>query len=177
MSSTSADLLDTLIKSGSDVLPPDQAAVVQEAAKALGEADLDVTKPANILLSQLRPMLVDQIGKMAAVFEAAALNSVEGLDAAYSKETMLTIYPSLQKVQKLLIWLLVFAALVGCGYVLFDVVSKPPYDIVDVVIIALSPIFVLLVVVSVPIKTLAYTSLQIGAKVIEAKAKKSEAAK
>ncbi|AXF51236.1 hypothetical protein WELLINGTON_106 [Erwinia phage Wellington] len=166
-------LLDTLIQAGDRVLSPDEASRVQDAALAIGAAAVNTALPANSILASLRPLLVDKVGVMAEAFEKLAVDSLEGMDTKYSKETVMTLYPTLLSGQKLLIWFLALALVAFTGVALWDVLQQPQVDRTDVLLTVLVPLGGLIAFAAVPIKTLAYSSLAITAKVVEHKMNKA----
>jgi len=172
-------VLDVLIKAGSNTLTAEDAQQLKEAAVvAVGSSDLiDVTKPANIILATLRPMLIQQIGTLGKTMEKLAIDSIEGMDAKYGKETIMTLWPSLSLPVKAIIVLLALATAGGDIYMTHDFVQREVVELFDAVTVAVVPLFALFIFATVPIKTLAYTSLSVGAKVVEARLQKSTASK
>lgn len=166
-------LLDALIQAGDRVLTPDEASRVQQAASTIGAAVVDTALPANCILASLRPLLVDKVGVMAEAFEKLAVDSLEGMDAKYSKETVMTLYPTLQAGQRLLIWFLAFAVVAFTGVALWDALQQQQVDRTDVLLTVLIPLGGLIAFAAVPVKTLAYSSLAITAKVVEHKMNKA----
>lgn len=163
-------ILDILIKAGTDKIANDEDAkkVVDAAKDALG-VTVDVTKPASEILGNLRPMIVGTVGQMSDVFANKAATAVDNLNEIYGKETLLTIYPTLQFAQKLLIWLFF---LVSCGVsaaLTLDFIKAPAYDYFDLIFAAGWPVLAGFAFCTWPIKTLALTSLQIGSKAVAIK--------
>ncbi|AFQ96555.1 hypothetical protein STRATTON_104 [Erwinia phage vB_EamM_Stratton] len=170
----STAVLDVLIQAGTNKLSKDEADKLTAAATtALGAgAIIDVTKPANIILATLRPVLLDSIGKMAEGFENRAVVSVEGLGDEMGKETMLTLWPKLGGAQRMLIIMLALTTVVVSGFLAYDTHLHYPDDITDVLLVSLLPLFALFVFATWPIKTLAYKSLEVATRVVEAKLQK-----
>lgn len=168
-----AQALDVLIQAGTNKLSLEEAGKVKDAAAALGHADIiDVTKPASVILSALRPMLIAQIGQLADNLEQRAVGAVEGLDAKYGKETMMTLWPNFGRGVKFIVILLALATVAIAGYLAYYTMHTPEMDSLDVAIVGLTPLFGLAVFCTWPIKTLAYSSMTIAAKVVEAKLQK-----
>lgn len=172
-------VLDVLIKAGNNKLSVEEATLVKDAAViAVGSADhVDVTQPASVILSTLRPMLIEQIGQFGQSMSKLAVDSIEGMDAKYGKETIMTLWPSLSRPVKALIWLLAFATIAIDVSMTHDYMRREVVDLFDAATVGLLPLFGLYVFAVVPIKTLAYTSLSVGAKVVEARLQKSTASK
>lgn len=170
----STAVLDVLIQAGTNKLSKDEADKLTAAATtALGVgAMIDVSKPANVILSTIRPVLLDSIGKMADSFENRAVVSVEGLGDEMGKETMLTLWPKLGKAQRTLIVMLVLTTVVVTGFLAYDTHVHVPENITDTLLVALLPLFALFVFSTWPIKTLAYKSLEVATRVAEAKLQK-----
>lgn len=175
---STATVLDVLIQAGSNKLSLEEADKLKAAAVvAVGSVDaIDVTKPANVILSALRPMLIAQLGQLGDNLEKRATEAVESLDQKISKETMLTLWPNLGLSVKFLIWMLALATVACAGYLSYDAIRTHLYDPMDVAMIGLLPLFGLVVFCSWPIKTLAYSSMAIGAKIVEAKLQKGSTA-
>lgn len=173
-----AQALDVLIQAGTNKLSLDEANKVKDAASALGQADIvDVTKPASVILSSLRPFLISQIGQLADNLEQRAVGAVEGLDAKYGKETMMTLWPNFGRGVKFIIFLMSIATVLLAGYLAYYTMHTPNMDSMDVAIVGLVPLFGLAVFCTWPIKTLAYSSMTIAAKVVEAKLQKKTQSK
>lgn len=170
-------VLDVLIQAGTNKLSADEAAKVKEAAVvAVGSAaQIDVTQPASVILSSLRPLIVEQVGNFGKSMENLAVGAIEGLDAKYGKETIMTLWPSLSFPVKAIIWILVLFTIGTDVYMMTDILRREAVDLFDAATIGLLPLIGLLLFCTVPIKTLAYTSLSVGAKVVEARLQKSTA--
>ncbi|ANZ48662.1 hypothetical protein BIZ83_gp191 [Erwinia phage vB_EamM_ChrisDB] len=170
-------VLDVLIQAGTNKLSADEAAKVKEAAVvAVGSAaQIDVTQPASVILSSLRPLIVEQVGNFGKTMENLAVGAIEGLDAKYGKETIMTLWPSLSFPVKAIIWILVLFTIGTDVYMMTDILRREAVDLFDAATIGLLPLIGLLLFCTVPIKTLAYTSLSVGAKVVEARLQKSTA--
>lgn len=170
-------VLDVLIKAGNSTLSSDDAAKVKEAAVvAVGSAvQIDVSKPANFILASLRPLIVEQVNNFGKTMENLATASIEGMDAKYGKETIMTLWPSLSFPVKAIIILLVLTTIGTDIYMMTDILRREAVELFDAVTIGLLPLIGLLLFCTVPIKTLAYTSLSVGAKVVEARLQKSTA--
>jgi len=168
-------LLDTLIQAGDRVLTPEEANTVQTAVQTLGSGAIDITMPANSILSQLRPFIVDKVGVMAEAFQKLAVDSIEGMDAKYSKETVLTLWPTMTAGMRVLVVFLVLSTVGITGVLEYDTLQQPVVDRMDALLTALIPIGVCIAMIAVPIKTLAYSSLAISAKVVEHKMNKANA--
>lgn len=169
-----AQAIDILVQAGTNKLSLDEANKVKEATDALGHTDVvDVTRPASVILANLRPFLVSQIGQLANNLEQRAVNSVEGLDDKYGKETMMTLWPHFGHGVKTIIFLLVAATVVVTGYLAHYITTLPETDMMDAAVVGLVPLFALSAFCTWPIKTLAYSSLTIAAKVVEVKMQKT----
>ncbi|QVW55863.1 hypothetical protein pEaSNUABM9_00282 [Erwinia phage pEa_SNUABM_9] len=170
-------VLDVLIQAGTNKLSADEATKVKEAAVvAVGSAaQIDVTQPASVILSSLRPLIVEQVGNFGKSMENLAVGSIEGMDAKYGKETIMTLWPSLSFPVKAIIWILVLFTIGTDVYMMTDILRREAVDLFDAATIGLLPLIGLLLFCTVPIKTLAYTSLSVGAKVVEARLQKSTA--
>ncbi|AWN08909.1 hypothetical protein MLDJOKPK_00073 [Salmonella phage SPAsTU] len=170
----STDVLDVLIQAGTNNLSLEESNRLKTAAEtALGAGvEIDVTQPANVILNSLRPMILEHIGTMAKGFEAQATAAVEGMDEKIAKETLLTLWPNLKAGQRTLIVLLVLTTVLVTAAMAWDTHVHYPRDITDVLIVALLPLMAQAVFVTWPIKTLAYNSMAIGAKVLEYKLNK-----
>ncbi|HCJ8494775.1 TPA: hypothetical protein NV740_000032 [Escherichia coli] len=171
----SAAILDILIQAGSRKLSKEQS---EELSKILkdnfgDDVSVDVTRSGTKILSELRPTLLENIGKMAENFQQQATNAVESLGDEVSKETMLTLWPKLAGAQKFIIVLLVLATVVVTGFLAYDTHQNYPTDSMEVLFVSLLPLFGLVVFATWPIKTLAYKSLEIATKVVEKKLEKS----
>ncbi|QVW55114.1 hypothetical protein pEaSNUABM29_00070 [Erwinia phage pEa_SNUABM_29] len=173
----STDVLDVLIQAGTNKLSLEESTRLKTAAEtALGSAvDIDVTKPANVILNSLRPMILEHVGTMAKSFEAQATAAVEGMDEAIAKETLLTLWPNLKNGQRVLIVLLVLTTVLVSAAMAWDTHVHFPNELTDVLIVALLPLMAQAVFFTWPIKTLAYNSMAIGAKVLEYKLNKGNA--
>ncbi|EEA0383587.1 hypothetical protein NVM02_004325 [Salmonella enterica] len=173
----STDVLDVLIQAGTNKLSLEESKRLKTAAQtALGsDVEIDVTKPANVILTSLRPLILEQVGNMAKTFESQAKAAVESMDEKLAKETLLTLWPNLKGPQKVLIVLLVLTTVVITGAMAWDTHLHYPEELTDVLIVALLPLFAQAVFFTWPIKTLAYNSMAIGAKVVEYKLNKSNA--
>lgn len=171
----SAAILDILIQAGNRKLSKEQS---EELSKILkdnfgDDVSVDVTRSGTKILSELRPTLLENIGKMAENFQQQATNAVEGLGDEVSKETMLTLWPKLAGAQKFIIVLLALATVVVTGFLAYDTHQNFPKDSMEVLFVSLLPLFGLVVFATWPIKTLAYKSLEIATKVVEKKLEKS----
>lgn len=171
----SAAILDILIQAGNRKLSKEQS---EELSKILkdnfgDEVSVDVTRSGTKILSELRPTLLENIGKMAENFQQQATNAVESLGDEVSKETMLTLWPKLVGAQKFIIVLLALATVVVTGFLAYDSHQNFPKDSMEVLFVSLLPLFGLVVFATWPIKTLAYKSLEIATKVVEKKLEKS----
>ncbi|QVW28602.1 hypothetical protein pEaSNUABM8_00105 [Erwinia phage pEa_SNUABM_8] len=170
-------VLDVLIQAGDKPLSADDAAKVKEAAVvAVGSAvQIDTAQPASVILSSLRPLIVEQVSNFGKSMENLAVGSIEGMDAKYGKETIMTLWPSLSFPVKAIIWILVLFTIGTDVYMMTDILRREAVDLFDAATIGLLPLIGLLLFCTVPIKTLAYTSLSVGAKVVEARLQKSTA--
>ncbi|WNI78911.1 hypothetical protein [Enterobacter ludwigii] len=171
----SAAILDILIQAGNRKLSKEQS---EELSKILKDnfgdkVSVDVTRSGTKILSELRPTLLENIGKMAENFQQQATNAVESLGDEVSKETMLTLWPKLAGAQKFIIVLLALATVVVTGFLAYDTHQNFPKDSMEVLFVSLLPLFGLVVFATWPIKTLAYKSLEIATKVVEKKLEKS----
>lgn len=171
----SAAILDILIQAGNRKLSKEQS---EELSKILkdnfgDDVSVDVTRSGTKILSELRPMLLENLGKMAENFQQQATNAVESLGDEVSKETMLTLWPKLAGAQKFIIVLLALATVVVTGFLAYDTHQNFPKDSMEVLFVSLLPLFGLVVFATWPIKTLAYKSLEIATKVVEKKLEKS----
>ncbi|EJN9407278.1 hypothetical protein NR609_004220 [Salmonella enterica] len=171
----SAAILDILIQAGNRKLSKEQS---EELSKILkdnfgDDVSVDVTRSGTKILSELRPTLLENIGKMAENFQQQATNAVESLGDDVSKETMLTLWPKLAGAQKFIIVLLALATVVVTGFLAYDTHQNFPKDSMEVLFVSLLPLFGLVVFATWPIKTLAYKSLEIATKVVEKKLEKS----
>lgn len=171
----SAAILDILIQAGNRKLSKEQS---EELSKILkdnfgDDVSVDVTRSGTKILSELRPTLLENIGKMAENFQQQATNAVESLGDEVSKETMLTLWPKLAGAQKFIIVLLALATVVVTGFLAYDTHQNYPTDSMEVLFVSLLPLFGLVVFATWPIKTLAYKSLEIATKVVEKKLEKS----
>ncbi|EFZ6459123.1 hypothetical protein ACQYVB_001437 [Salmonella enterica subsp. enterica serovar Chester] len=171
----SAAILDILIQAGNRKLSKEQS---EELSKILkdnfgDDVSVDVTRSGTKILSELRPTLLENIGKMAENFQQQATNAVESLGDEVSKETMLTLWPKLAGAQKFIIILLALATVVVTGFLAYDTHQNFPKDSMEVLFVSLLPLFGLVVFATWPIKTLAYKSLEIATKVVEKKLEKS----
>lgn len=171
----SAAILDILIQAGNRKLSKEQS---EELSKILkdnfgDDVSVDVTRSGTKILSELRPTLLENIGKMAENFQQQATNAVESLGDEVSKETMLTLWPKLAGAQKFIIVLLALATVVVTGFLAYDTHQNYPKDSIEVLFVSLLPLFGLVVFATWPIKTLAYKSLEIATKVVEKKLEKS----
>lgn len=171
----SAAILDILIQAGNRKLSKEQS---EELSKILkdnfgDDVSVDVTRSGTKILSELRPTLLENIGKMAENFQQQATNAVESLGDEVSKETMLTLWPKLAGAQKFIIVLLALATVVVTGFLAYDTHQNFPKDSMEVLFVSLLPLFGLVVFATWPIKTLAYKSLEIATKVVEKKLEKS----
>lgn len=171
----SAAILDILIQAGNRKLSKEQS---EELSKILkdnfgDDVSVDVTRSGTKILSELRPTLLENIGKMAENFQQQAANAVESLGDEVSKETMLTLWPKLAGAQKFIIVLLALATVVVTGFLAYDTHQNYPTDSMEVLFVSLLPLFGLVVFATWPIKTLAYKSLEIATKVVEKKLEKS----
>lgn len=171
----SAAILDILIQAGNRKLSKEQS---EELSKILkdnfgDDVSVDVTRSGTKILSELRPTLLENIGKMAENFQQQATNAVESLGDDVSKETMLTLWPKLAGAQKFIIILLALATVVVTGFLAYDTHQNFPKDSMEVLFVSLLPLFGLVVFATWPIKTLAYKSLEIATKVVEKKLEKS----
>lgn len=171
----SAAILDILIQAGNRKLSKEQS---EELSKILkdnfgDDVSVDVTRSGTKILSELRPTLLENLGKMAENFQQQATNAVESLGDEVSKETMLTLWPKLAGAQKFIIVLLALATVVVTGFLAYDTHQNYPTDSMEVLFVSLLPLFGLVVFATWPIKTLAYKSLEIATKVVEKKLEKS----
>lgn len=171
----STAILDILIQAGNRKLSKEQS---EELSKILkdnfgDDVSVDVTRSGTKILSELRPTLLENIGKMAENFQQQATNAVESLGDEVSKETMLTLWPKLAGAQKFIIVLLALATVVVTGFLAYDTHQNFPKDSMEVLFVSLLPLFGLVVFATWPIKTLAYKSLEIATKVVEKKLEKS----
>ncbi len=171
----SAAILDILIQAGNRKLTKEQS---EELSKILkdnfgDDVSVDVTRSGTKILSELRPTLLENLGKMAENFQQQATNAVESLGDEVSKETMLTLWPKLAGAQKFIIILLALATVVVTGFLAYDTHQNFPKDSMEVLFVSLLPLFGLVVFATWPIKTLAYKSLEIATKVVEKKLEKS----
>ena len=171
----SAAILDILIQAGNRKLSKEQS---EELSKILkdnfgDDVSVDVTRSGTKILSELRPTLLENIGKMAENFQQQATNAVESLGDEISKETMLTLWPKLAGAQKFIIVLLALATVIVTGFLAYDTHQNYPTDSMEVLFVSLLPLFGLVVFATWPIKTLAYKSLEIATKVVEKKLEKS----
>lgn len=171
----SAAILDILIQAGNRKLSKEQS---EELSKILkdnfgDDVSVDVTRSGTKILSELRPTLLENLGKMAENFQQQATNAVESLGDEVSKETMLTLWPKLAGAQKFIIILLALATVVVTGFLAYDTHQNFPKDSMEVLFVSLLPLFGLVVFATWPIKTLAYKSLEIATKVVEKKLEKS----
>lgn len=171
----SAAILDILIQAGNRKLSKEQS---EELSKILkdnfgDDVSVDVTRSGTKILSELRPTLLENIGKMAENFQQQATNAVESLGDEVSKETMLTLWPKLAGAQKFIIVLLALATVVVTGFLAYDTHQNFPKDSMEVLFVSLLPLFGLVVFATWPIKTMAYKSLEIATKVVEKKLEKS----
>ena len=171
----SAAILDILIQAGNRKLSKEQSEELSKIRKDNfgDDVSVDVTRSGTKILSELRPTLLENIGKMAENFQQQATNAVESLGDEVSKETMLTLWPKLAGAQKFIIVLLALATVVVTGFLAYDTHQNYPTDSMEVLFVSLLPLFGLVVFATWPIKTLAYKSLEIATKVVEKKLEKS----
>lgn len=169
------EILDLLIQAGNRKLSKEQSEQLTKLLKATygDEVDVDVTRSGTKILSDLRPTLIDNLGKISEQFHQQATDAVESLGDEISKETMLTLWPKLAAPQKFIIALLTLATVIVTGFLGYDTHQHFPEDSLDVLIVTLVPFFALVVFATWPIKTLAYKSLEIATKVVEKKLEKS----
>lgn len=169
------EILDLLIQAGNRKLSKEQSEQLTKLLKAAygDEVDVDVTRSGTKILSDLRPTLIDNLGKISEQFHQQAADAVESLGDEISKETMLTLWPKLAAPQKFIIALLTLATVIVTGFLGYDTHQHFPEDSLDVLIVTLVPFFALVVFATWPIKTLAYKSLEIATKVVEKKLEKS----
>lgn len=169
------EILDLLIQAGNRKLSKEQSEQLTKLLKAAygDDVDVDVTRSGTKILSDLRPTLIDNLGKISEQFHQQATDAVETLGDEISKETMLTLWPKLSAPQKFIIALLTLATVVVTGFLGYDTHQHFPEDSLDVLIVTLVPFFALVVFATWPIKTLAYKSLEIATKVVEKKLEKS----
>ena len=169
------EILDLLIQAGNRKLSKEQSEQLTKLLKAAygDDVDVDVTRSGTKILSDLRPTLIDNLGKISEQFQQQATDAVESLGDEISKETMLTLWPKLSVPQKFIIALLTLATVVVTGFLGYDTHQHFPEDSLDVLIVTLVPFFALVVFATWPIKTLAYKSLEIATKVVEKKLEKS----
>ena len=169
------EILDLLIQAGNRKLSKEQSEQLTKLLKAVygDDVDVDVTRSGTKILSDLRPTLIDNLGKISEQFHQQASDAVESLGDEISKETMLTLWPKLAAPQKFIIALLTLATVVVTGFLGYDTHQHFPEDSLDVLIVTLVPFFALVVFATWPIKTLAYKSLEIATKVVEKKLEKS----
>lgn len=169
------EILDLLIQAGNRKLSKEQSEQLTKLLKAAygDEVDVDVTRSGTKILSDLRPTLIDNLGKISEQFHQQATDAVESLGDEISKETMLTLWPKLAAPQKFIIALLTLATVIVTGFLGYDTHQHFPGDSLDVLIVTLVPFFALVVFATWPIKTLAYKSLEIATKVVEKKLEKS----
>lgn len=169
------EILDLLIQAGNKKLSKEQSEQLTKLLKAAygDEVDVDVTRSGTKILSDLRPTLIDNLGKLSEQFHQQATDAVESLGDEVSKETMLTLWPKLSAPQKFIIALLTLVTVVVTGFLGYDTHQHFPEDSLDVLIVTLVPFFALVVFATWPIKTLAYKSLEIATKVVEKKLEKS----
>lgn len=169
------EILDLLIQAGNRKLSKEQSEQLTKLLKAAygDDVDVDVTRSGTKILSDLRPTLIDNLGKISEQFHQQATDAVESLGDEISKETMLTLWPKLSVPQKFIIALLTLATVVVTGFLGYDTHQHFPEDSLDVLIVTLVPFFALVVFATWPIKTLAYKSLEIATKVVEKKLEKS----
>lgn len=170
------EILDLLIQAGNRKLSKEQSEQLTKLLKAAygDDVDVDVTRSGTKILSDLRPTLIDNLGKLSEQFHQQATDAVESLGDEISKETMLTLWPKLSAPQKFIIALLTLATVVVTGFLGYDTHQHFPEDSLDVLIVTLVPFFALVVFATWPIKTLAYKSLEIATKVVEKKLEKSD---
>ncbi|MGL5397298.1 MAG: hypothetical protein ACRDBQ_18775 [Shewanella sp.] len=169
-----AKVLDVLISAGDKPLTESEAADVNKALEGVeGVESVDTTKPANVILATIKPMIVEQVGTLAMRMEAQAVTSIEGLDEKYAKETMMTLWPELSLPVKLIVLMMSIGTVIICGLNAAGLYEVATEDVLDQVIVSILPLFGLFVFCTWPIKTLAYTSLSVGAKVAEARMNKS----
>ena len=169
------EILDLLIQAGNRKLSKEQSEQLTKLLKAAygDDVDVDVTRSGTKILSDLRPTLIDNLGKISEQVHQQATDAVESLGDEISKETMLTLWPKLSAPQKFIIALLTLATVVVTGFLGYDTHQHFPEDSLDVLIVTLVPFFALVVFATWPIKTLAYKSLEIATKVVEKKLEKS----
>ncbi|EFY2245826.1 hypothetical protein DQB62_04260 [Shigella flexneri] len=169
------EILDLLIQAGNKKLSKEQSEQLTKLLKAAygDEVDVDVTRSGTKILSDLRPTLIDNLGKLSEQFHQQATDAVESLGDEVSKETMLTLWPKLAASQKFIIAILTLATVIVTGFLGYDTHQHFPEDSLDVLIVTLVPFFALVVFATWPIKTLAYKSLEIATKVVEKKLEKS----
>ena len=169
------EILDLLIQAGNKKLSKEQSEQLTKLLKAAygDEVDVDVTRSGTKILSDLRPTLIDNLGKLSEQFHQQATDAVESLGDEVSKETMLTLWPKLAASQKFIIAILTLATVIVTGFLGYDTHQHFPEDSLDVLIVSLVPFFALVVFATWPIKTLAYKSLEIATKVVEKKLEKS----
>lgn len=169
------EILDLLIQAGNRKLSKEQSEQLTKLLKAAygDDVDVDVTRSGTKILSDLRPTLIDNLGKISEQFHQQATDAVESLGDEISKETMLTLWPKLAAPQKFIIALLTLATVIVTGFLGYDTHQHFPEDSLDVLIVTLVPFFALVVFATWPIKTLAYKSLEIATKVVEKKLEKS----
>ncbi|WP_179121947.1 hypothetical protein, partial [Salmonella enterica] len=149
----SAAILDILIQAGNRKLSKEQS---EELSKILkdnfgDDVSVDVTRSGTKILSELRPTLLENIGKMAENFQQQATNAVESLGDEVSKETMLTLWPKLAGAQKFIIVLLALATVVVTGFLAYDTHQNYPKDSMEVLFVSLLPLFGLVVFATWPI--------------------------
>ncbi|ECD5042468.1 hypothetical protein E1L24_20925 [Salmonella enterica subsp. enterica serovar Braenderup] len=169
------EILDLLIQAGNRKLSKEQSEQLTKLLKAAygDEVNVDVTRSGTKILSDLRPTLIDNLGKLSEQFHQQATDAVESLGDEISKETMLTLWPKLSSAQKFIIFLLTLATVAVTGFLGYDTHQHFPEDSLDVLLVCLVPFFALVVFATWPIKTLAYKSLEIATKVVEKKLEKS----
>lgn len=169
------EILDLLIQAGNRKLSKEQSEQLTKLLKAAygDEVNVDVTRSGTKILSDLRPTLIDNLGKLSEQFHQQATDAVESLGDEISKETMLTLWPKLSGAQKFIIFLLTLATVTVTGFLGYDTHQHFPEDSLDVLLVCLVPFFALVVFATWPIKTLAYKSLEIATKVVEKKLEKS----
>lgn len=169
-----AKLLDVLISAGDKPLTEAEAADVNKALEGVDGAEpVDTTKPANMILAAIKPMIVEQVGTLAERMEAQAVSSIDGLDEKYAKETMMTLWPELSLPVKLIVLVMSLGTVIICCLNAAGIYLVATEDVLDEIIVSFLPLFGLFVFCTWPIKTLAYTSLSVGAKVAEARMNKS----
>ena len=123
----------------------------------------------------VKPVVAKQAAALAEHVSERIEASVDGMDESYGKMTLAALWPTLPSPVRLLVGLGMLASVVIAAFLALTIYRQPgTYDLLDVLVVAAMPMVGVVLLTVLPVKTLAYGTLKIGAEMAHRKLAHSE---